>query len=238
MIQLALSIVTIIEVTLFILIMKKLILNKSSIAYIITLVLSTIITVAVLLAWEKTPMVLQLFIAPLYMGSFATYLFIIVMYLGVLKPNKKDGKYNKSLLYLRKVRGEIAIIASIITLSHNIVYGRTYFLALFEIIDKELNIQQVIGAIISIILIILILILGITSFKKIRRKMDPMKWKKLQKLSYIFYGLLYAHIMLVSTVVYHKEGKTHGPNYFSLVFYSIIFITYFILKMKKISKKK
>ena len=42
------------------------------------------------------------------------------------------------------------------------------------------------------------LILTVTSFPQVRKKMNAVKWKKLQRTAYIFYGLIYAHILLIN----------------------------------------
>ena len=38
----------------------------------------------------------------------------------------------------------------------------------------------------------------ITSFKRVRRRMKPGSWKRLQRLAYVFYGLMYIHVLLLN----------------------------------------
>lgn len=53
-------------------------------------------------------------------GTVAIALLTIVMYTGVLKNSSNVRKK------LMSVRGELSIIASILTLGHNILYGMSY----------------------------------------------------------------------------------------------------------------
>ena len=54
-------------------------------------------------------------------GALGTALFVVVMLTGAL-PNG-----SAAMKKLMPIRGELSIIASILTLGHNITYGKTYF---------------------------------------------------------------------------------------------------------------
>ena len=73
---------------------------------------------------------------------------------------------------LLRTRGEMAIIAALFTLTHNIAYGQYYFVKLFTNIS-ELDTVRIFAAVLSLIMIILLIPLTITSFMVIRRKMNP-----------------------------------------------------------------
>lgn len=47
-------------------------------------------------------------------------------------------------------------------------------------------------------MIAIMLPLFITSFKRVRRRMKPGNWKRLQRLAYVFYGLMYIHVLLLN----------------------------------------
>lgn len=151
-------------------------------------------------------------------GTVTLALFTIVMYTGVLEKSKIKGK-------LMSVRGELSIIACIITLTHNILYGFRYFKFLF-IQPGEMKLNVFIATIISLIMIIMMIPLMITSFKRVRKKMKFKTWKRIQKMAYPFYGLMYVHIMLL--YMPHIQSK-----YSVIVIYTIVFLTYAVLRIGK-----
>ena len=101
-------------------------------------------------------------------GTLAGALFILVMVASVCPAAKMRG-------LLLRTRGEMAIIAALFTLIHNISYGQYYFVKLFTNIS-ELDAQRIFAAVFSLIMIILLIPLTITSFMVIRKRMNPKKW--------------------------------------------------------------
>ena len=160
-------------------------------------------------------------------GTLAGALFILVMVASVCPQAKLRG-------LLLRTRGEMAIIAALFTFTHNIAYGQYYFVKLFTNIS-ELDTVRIFAALLSLIMIILLIPLTITSFMVIRRKMNPKKWKSLQKLSYVFYGLLFVHIALIFSV---SILKGHLDTLIDLTVYAFIYIIYLILRAKKYKKQR
>ena len=173
--------------------------------------------------WETSPEWFTEYITnPFKRGAFSTALFILVMYTGVLNPKWNITKK------LYKIRGELSIIACIITLGHNFVYGTKHFPNLiFHAHDMEL--KYLIATSLTLILILLMLPLMITSFPIVRKKMNPKTWKNVQKLSYPFFALIYIHIM---TVFIPKAEK----KWFEIIIYTIIFGAYLFLRIRKAYK--
>ena len=128
----------------------------------------------------------------------------------------------------------MAIIASLFTLIHNIVYGQYFFVKLFTNIS-ELNTQRILAAIFSLVMILLLIPLTITSFMTVRRKMNPKKWKSLQKLSYVFYGLLFVHIAMIFSV---SILNGYLETLFDLTVYAVIYIVYLVFRAKKHEKQR
>jgi DMSO/TMAO reductase YedYZ heme-binding membrane subunit len=122
-------------------------------------------------------------------GSLGTAMFVVVMYTGALP------KGNKLIAPLMKIRGELSITAAILVLCHNFTYGMTYFRMLFTK-TSLLSATQLAAAVISLVLIAIMIVLTVTSFPSVRKKMQAKKWKQLQRTAYVFYGLMYVHIML------------------------------------------
>ena len=202
----------------------------SKLCYILATIISLILVIISYTdAMANIPEFIRFYILPLFTNSaFATSLFIIVMYTGALKNGSKLMK----LLF--PIRAELSIIASILTLAHNIIWGRYHFVALFTN-PKSMALNMLLAAIISLILIAIMLPLMITSFPNVRKKMKYKSWKNLQRFAYAFYGLTYLHILLVMMPM----ARTGNAKYLiNVLVYSIIYLTYAALRINKALSKK
>lgn len=157
-------------------------------------------------------------------GLLATTLFIIVMITAVLK---KGTTYTKKLY---TIRGELSIIASILIISHilghSVTYGKFFLDFLAENTIGELFKELLLPILVyidSILSLILVIPLFITSFKKIRKKMEPKKWKSLQRWSYLLYFLIYLHVVLLYGLYLKK--------YTDFMIYTVIFAYYLFKKL-------
>ena len=74
------------------------------------------------------------------------------------------------------------------------------------------------------------LVLTVTSFQVVRKKMKAKKWKQLQRTAYVFYGLMYVHIMLIN-IPYARLGL--GTYIANVVIYSIVFLGYAAMRIAK-----
>jgi len=115
--------------------------------------------------------------------------FTIVMFIGVLDTETNTRKL------LAPIRAELSILASILSIGHVINYGEAY---LGQLLYNTQNMPslRISTTIIAIILVVLLIPLAITSLKIVRKKMNQQKWKGLQRLSYLFYGLIFVHVVL------------------------------------------
>lgn len=200
--------------------------NKSVIFYCISIIISLL---AVILVWGNfrlSTFMNSIVLPVIARGGLAGAFFIIVMLTGAL-PNG-----TKLIRILMPIRGELSIVASILTFGHNIAYGRHYYVALFSK-NIELSVLQEIATICSLVMVLIILPLFLTSFKCIKRKMKGKNWKKLQRLAYLFYLLLGAHIMLlcVPNALVGKKGYT-----LTVIIYGSIFIAYALCRVMKALK--
>ena len=216
-----LLIISLIIVALFIYFLKGSLKKHAGIYYIG----AAVISIAVFLL-EFLPM--PLFVKNNILGIFAkgsigTAMFVAVMYTGALP------KGNKLIAPLMKIRGELSITAAILVLCHNFTYGITYFKMLF-IKPEALSATQLTAAIISLVLIIIMIVLTVTSFQAVRKKMQAKKWKQLQRTAYVFYGLMYVHIMLIN-IPYARLGL--GMYIANVVIYSIVFLGYAAMRIAK-----
>ena len=216
-----LLIISLIIVALFIYFLKDSLKKYANIFYIGTAVIS----IAVFLL-EFLPM--HLFVKNNILGIFAkgslgTAMFVVVMYTGALP------KGNKLIAPLMKIRGELSITAAILVLCHNFTYGMTYFRMLFTK-TSLLSATQLAAAVISLVLIAIMIVLTVTSFPSVRKKMQAKKWKQLQRTAYVFYGLMYVHIMLIN-IPYARLGL--GMYVANVVIYSIVFLGYAAMRISK-----
>ena len=156
-------------------------------------------------------------------GALACALWCIVMWTGAF-PN---GSW--LIKRLMPVRGELSILAAMLTLGHNIGYGRTYFVRFFTN-ASALPANQFAACIITLILLIIMIPLTILSFPTIRKRMKAKKWKQIQRFAYLFYALLYLHILLLFLPL-AQNGRT--SYYFSVIVYTAIFLGYAICRIRK-----
>lgn len=156
-------------------------------------------------------------------ASFATALFVVVMYTGAL-PNGSPR-----MKKLMPIRGELSIVASILTLGHNVSYGRTYFRLLFTQPDR-LPANQIAAAILSLLMMCIMVPLWITSFPAVRKKMKARNWKRLQRLAYAFYAMIYCHVMLLTVPGLLQGNRTAR---LTVLVYSVVFLSYVICRIQK-----
>lgn len=161
-------------------------------------------------------------------GSLGTAFFVLVMYASAMKNTWKATKT------LMKIRGELSIMGCVLVLCHNCTYGRTYFRMLFTK-PQSLSATQMTAAIISLVLITIMIILTVTSFPNVRKKMNAVKWKKLQRTAYIFYGLIYVHILLIN-IPYARRGMSE--YIINVAVYSLVFVNYAMMRIHKAVAKK
>ena len=216
-----LLIISLIIVSLFIYFLKDSLKKHAGIYYIGAAVISIAVF---LIGFLPMPLFLKNNILGIFAkGSLGTAMFVAVMYAGALP------KGSKLIAPLMKIRGELSITAAILVLCHNFTYGITYFKMLF-IKPAALSATQLTAAIISLVLIIIMLVLTVTSFQAVRKKMKAKKWKQLQRTAYVFYGLMYVHIMLIN-IPYARLGL--GTYIANVVIYSIVFLGYTAMRIAK-----
>ncbi len=154
-------------------------------------------------------------------GTLATALFILVMYARVLPP--------KSKLFgtLMSLRAPLAIMAAFMILLHN----GTYFIHYHENAAKRniaMTAPERAAAVCTTLMILLLIPLTITSFTWVRKKMKGGTWKKLQRLSYVFYGLIYTHVACLFSLQISRGNTTYQLE---LAIYTAIFGIYLICRV-------
>ena len=156
-------------------------------------------------------------------GAFGTALWAVVMWTGAF-PNG-----SKPIKAFMPIRGELSIFAAILTLGHNIGYGKTYFVRLFTDASR-MSAEQLTASFLTIAMLIIMIPLTVMSFPQIRKKTNAKLWKKIQRTAYLFYGMMYLHVM----VLFVPMAKAGRQGYFlSVLAYSIVFIGYAVCRIHK-----
>lgn len=152
---------------------------------------------------------------------FAFGLFTVVMFIGVLK----DGTKLKH--WLTPIRAELSIIAAILTVGHIVRYLGVYSP---RVLANPLSVSNgiLVSFVVALVLGILLVLLTVTSFKLVKRAMNASAWKRLQRLAYPFFVLIYAHILLIMVrpALMGAEGAL-----ISLVVYGAIVVAYVVLRV-------
>lgn len=133
-------------------------------------------------------------------GFIGLAFFIVVMYGGAFKKSSKISKR------IRAVRKEYSILGFIFVAAHSIFY-------LIEMLGGTFEFEWL-----GIIAFIIMIPLFITSFSKVRSKMNAKDWKNLQKFAYPVYLLIFIHLMLIGSADH-------------LLIYIVIFSVYTALKL-------
>ncbi len=144
--------------------------------------------------------------------TLAFALFAVVMYIGIFSKKSYVG------VRMRTIRGQLSIAALFLSLGHCAVYLGEYIPRIFGGSPVKDNVVAAFA--VSIIAFALLLLLGVTSFKSVRKHMDPQRWKSIQKLSYAFFALIYVHVatMLAPSAVAGGVAAMHSLAVYTVVF--------------------
>lgn len=154
-------------------------------------------------------------------GTIATALFILVMYARILPP--------KSRLFrtLMNLRAPLAIMAALLILLHNTTYF-AYYARNISLRGIPMSTSERLASVCTILMLLLLLPLTITSFSGVKKRMKAKNWKKLQRLSYLFYGLIYFHV----ACLFGKQLTLGDYHYgIELGIYTFIFGFYLIRRI-------
>ncbi|MBO5163183.1 MAG: FMN-binding protein [Ruminococcus sp.] len=196
--------------------------------YIAAFVVSAGAAAATWLNIREIPESVRFFMGLFTRGAFATALWCAVMWGGAF-PNG-----SRAVKKLMPIRGELSITAAFLTLGHNIGYGKTYFNMLFTNAQR-MNSGQLAASILTIAMLVIMIPLTVMSFPKVRRRMKPKLWKNIQRTAYLFYAMLYIHVMLL-TFPLAQRGR--DGYLFSVGVYSAVFIGYSYFRIRKAVIKK
>ncbi len=138
----------------------------------------------------------------IHMAALGHPLLIVIMYMGALDTRRP---YVKKLMSIRK---EISIISGFPVLTHSWIRTINNFPASLKYFTdhsafmENPRVTSELGAgitntslVLGIIMLVLFLMLWITSFDVVHKRLGGIRWKKIQKWSYVLYVLLFVHAM-------------------------------------------
>ena len=171
---------------------------------------------------------LLIFSGLLTKGGLALGFFAAIMFAGAV-PDQS---------WLRKcvmpMRGQLSVMASLLACGHMVSFGTVHFGRLFSSVS-DLRPGTLAATIFSLLIVLLLVPLFLTSLSFIRKRMKGRTWKKIQRFAYLFYGLLYLHILFFQLPSV-REGQ--WTSILNLVLYSAVFYTYFVMRLTRAALKK
>lgn len=162
---------------------------------------------------------------PLYLlmqqCTLAMALFMVVMYVGAFSKESQIGRK------IRPIRTELSIIACLLVVGHMVIY-----LPCITRLFKGALVSNVVlmGLIAAVLLTVLTVILGVTSSTRIKKWMGTTQWKKVQKLAYLFYGVVYLHLLVV-LVPSLQHGVANAMV--TAAVYTLVFAVYAVLRVRR-----
>lgn len=172
--------------------------------------------------WGMPSVVERAFMPFMQRGLLAFGLFAVVMFVGVLPAGSSVRQR------LVPVRGPLSIVAAILVLGHVINYAASY---LGRVLAGGSSVMPslLLSFGVSSLLVVLLAVLTVTSFQVVRARMSASTWKAVQKWAYVFFGLIYLHVLLAlgaSALSFQKAGG-------SLLLYTVIFGLYVVLRVAR-----
>lgn len=155
-------------------------------------------------------------------GHVGFSLLAFVMFIGVFD---KKSKIRQMLMPLRKA---LSIMGGILMCAHFIPYCAGYISMVGNFFSLRPSIAM--SLVVAVVLVALLFVLVVTSFDVVRKCMKATSWKRVQSLSYVFFGLVFVHLLgylLVSAL----GGSVMAA--FNCALYGLVFGAYAVLRVRR-----
>lgn len=175
------------------------------------------------IVFSLPPALLQVLSVVVQRCTLATALFVVVMYCGVFSEHSAVRRT------VGPIRGELSIIACILASAHCLNYLASYV----GVVTRNIGViggNQLASLAIAFVLLVLLLVLGVTSVKAVRRRMSASAWKRVQRSSYVFFGLIFVHELLI---LYPSVAKGSQDALIALAASGVVFIGYYAARLAK-----
>ncbi len=162
-------------------------------------------------------------------GTLAVALFAVVMFIGVLPHDARPRKY------LAPIRAELSLIACVLAIGHILAYCLSY-------VPRVLGAGAIspfvsVGLGVAAVVTVLMAVLGVTSCSGVKARMSAQAWTRVQKWSYVFFGLTYVHVlaMLLPSALSGGAAAVQSVAVYSAVFgvYAVLRIVRAVLDAKR-----
>lgn len=154
-------------------------------------------------------------------------LFVVVMYIGVLP------RESRAFQWLKPVRAELSIVAWLLSLGHMAVYLESYLPRILAGGPFDGNVVAAFA--LAVVLLALLVVLGVTSFNFAKKRMRAETWKKVQRLAYPFFMLVYVHLLLMLAPAALRGGIAAQM---SVAVYSAVFLAYAALRLARAARDR
>lgn len=141
-------------------------------------------------------------------------LFAVVMFIGAFRKDSRVG------VLLRPVRAELSIMACILALGHMVVYLTPL---MPHVGSGAVDARYAVFFVTVVLLWVLLLVLGVTSFECVKRRMNGRAWVRVQKGAYLFFGLVFVHMMSILLPAAMSGGRAAQA---SVAVYAVLFAAY------------
>ncbi|MDR1015474.1 MAG: hypothetical protein LBL86_10950 [Coriobacteriales bacterium] len=155
-------------------------------------------------------------------GQLGFGLFAVVMFVGAF--GKDSAVYGR----LAPVRAELSIVASILTIGHFALYLGNYLRLLQGLLGLPPSVVSSLA--VALVLLVLLTVLSVTSLRVVKKHMGAVGWKRLQRLAYPFFALIWLHLLGFLAV-----PASHGsmPALLDLCTYTLVFLAYAALRIRQ-----
>lgn len=152
---------------------------------------------------------------------FAFGLFVVVMFIGVLPEGSRARRW------LAPIRAELSVIASILAVGHVVRYLGVYSMRVLTSPGALAN-GTIASFVVALVIAVLLVLLAVTSLRFVKRHMGARGWKRLQRLAYPFFVLIYVHVGLIMA----RPALAGAENAIvSLAVYGVITLAYVVLRL-------
>lgn len=178
-------------------------------------------------AFRSLPLWCARYVTPMLThGALAAALFLFVMFAGAV-PN--GSAFMKLVM---PIRGELSILASVLAIGHAAALAKGQ---LRHILSASPEAETVIALAVSLLLLLVMMPLFVTSFRRVRRRMKPARWKRLQRWAYGFYALLFLHILFFN-FTRARDGSAEARV--NVAVYGALFLSYAVMRIRKALVKR
>lgn len=152
--------------------------------------------------------------------ALAFLLFSIVMFVGVF------GEKSALRVRLTPIRRQLSILGCIFAAGHIVFYGSSYVPRLSSAFSGNLAFSLGLAALITALMVVLC----VTSFQIVKHGMSATVWKRVQRLAYPFYLLMYVHLALL---LMPSALAGNQVAVISIAVYSVIVGAYTVLRVAR-----